>query len=99
MKKKYRIRSHTRFTVFLVLIMISTVYFTGLAFGNSQAVSLTEPSYIEVVVQSGDTLWDLAAIYGPDDQDIRNTVHTISRINGITPEDIQPGDILLIPQQ
>lgn len=99
MKKRYRIRSHTRFTIFLTLVILSTIYFAGLAFGGSQAVSLTEPAYATIIVQNGDTLWGLAKAYGPEHQDIRRTVYTICQINSITPDDIKPGDMIWIPQQ
>lgn len=97
MKKRNRIGSPVRFTGFLavmiLLVLAATINVLGLELSD-QAV---EPAYTEVRVQSGDTVWDLALEFGPQDEDVRRVVKRICRINGIAPEDLQPGQILQIP--
>jgi len=70
----------------------------GTVVGANEALSLTKPVYTEVQIISGDTLWDLAKEYGPNDRDVRKVIHAICEINDISADDIQPGQSILIPQ-
>lgn len=54
--------------------------------------------YIIVEIQSGDTLWDIAKTYGPEGKDTRRVIHKISLINDIGPEELRPGQELMIPK-
>lgn len=83
--------------MFLTAVMLVLISITGMLIGDNQAESLTKPVYSEVVIQYGDTLWDLALEFGPADKDIREVVHEICRINDITAESIYPGQTILIP--
>lgn len=59
-----------------------------------------EYTYTTVVIQKGDTLWDIAVQYGPKGWDPRKTVHHIAELNQITPESygkLLPGDRLAVP--
>lgn len=98
MKKKYRIQSQLRFTVFLVLAAIIIFTATTTALGFNQAEALTKPVYTEIQIQNGDTLWDLAKEYGPKDQDIRKVVYAICEINQIQADELQSGQSILIPK-
>jgi len=98
MKKKYRIRSKFRFTLFLTIAIIMTISAAGTVIGANQAESLTKPVYSEITIQAGDTLWELAKEFGPADQDVREVVYEICKINGISAEGIYPGQTILIPQ-
>lgn len=97
MKKKYRIRSKFRFTLFLTVAILMAVSVTGTIFGANQAESLTKPVYKEIIVQSGDTLWNLAEEFGPVNQDTRKVVHAICNLNDISADSIFPGQTILIP--
>lgn len=98
MKKRYRIKSEFRFTLFLTLVMVMIILTAGTVLGANEALSLTKPVYTEVQIISGDTLWELAKEYGPNDRDVRKVIHAICEINDITADDIQPGQSILIPQ-
>lgn len=50
----------------------------------------------EHVVAPGDTLWGLAATAAPD-QDPREMVDRIMRLNGLDSVDVQVGHVLLVP--
>ena len=54
-------------------------------------------SYIEVKVQTGDTLWDLAHTYGDQTKDVREVIYDICQANNISAGSIYPGQILRIP--
>ncbi|MDD2216134.1 MAG: LysM peptidoglycan-binding domain-containing protein [Eubacteriales bacterium] len=95
--RKYRIKSHLRFSAFVTILFIAVVFIVGITTGMDQVASLSKPTYETILIQTGDTLWDLAKTYGPDNQDIRKTVHSICVINNIAPQDIQPGQSIRIP--
>ena len=98
MKKRYRVKSKFRFCLSLTIMLIILISITGTAIGGNQAVSLTKPTYTEIMIVNGDTLWDLAKSFGPDDQDVRKVVHAICEINDISADRIQSGQKILIPQ-
>ncbi|MDD3168594.1 MAG: LysM peptidoglycan-binding domain-containing protein [Eubacteriales bacterium] len=97
MKKKYRIKSKFRFTLFLTIAMVALISITGTMIGANQAESLTKPTYSEIIIQSGDTLWNLAQEFGPDDKDVRQIVYEICKLNDISADSIYPGQEILIP--
>ena len=97
MKKKYRIKSKIRFTLFMIISMLVMFSAAGTVIGANNAESLTKTTYSEIRVQTGDTLWDLAEEFGPDHKDIREIVHEICRVNAISAGSIYPGQTILIP--
>ncbi|NLT47942.1 MAG: LysM peptidoglycan-binding domain-containing protein [Clostridiales bacterium] len=98
MKKRYRIKSKFRFCLSLTIMLIILISVTGNVIGTNQAVSMTKPVYTEIMIVNGDTLWDLAKAYGPEDQDVRKIVHAICQINDISADKIQSGQKILIPR-
>ena len=97
MKKKYRIKSKFRFTLFMTIAILMFISAAGTIIGANNAESLTRPVYSEITVQSGDTLWNLADEFGPDDKDLREVVFAICEINDISADSIYPGQTILIP--
>ena len=65
--------------------------------GLNDALGLTKQEYIEVSINSGDTLWTIAEQYMPSDMDIRKAVHIIKNVNDIDSQ-LQPGQTILIPE-
>lgn len=51
-----------------------------------------------VVVQHGDTLWDIVNKNYPDDCNIRQTIHAIKKINALESAVIYPGQSLYLPE-
>ncbi len=98
MKKKYRIKSKFRFTLFMTIAILLFFSAAGTAVGMNNAESLTKPVYTEIVIQSGDTLWDLAQEFGPADKDVREVVYDICQYNEISADSIYPGQTIMIPQ-
>jgi hypothetical protein len=97
MSKKYRIKSKMRFTLFLTIMLLIVFTAVGTAFGAYNAESLTKTSYLEIEIQTGDNLWNLAKEFVPKNNYTREIIHRICMLNGITPECIYPGQTLLIP--
>ncbi|WP_206458109.1 cell division suppressor protein YneA [Anaerovorax sp. IOR16] len=97
MTKKYRIVSKSRFTVFMSLFFILLIVIMNSLFGFYQSDSLTQTNYMEIQIQDGDTLWNLAKEFGPAHQDLRAVVYEICMINQISADCIYPGQSILIP--
>lgn len=58
---------------------------------------LKDGSYITIVVNEGDTLWNIAKPYYDGKADYRNLISTIKEINEINECVIYPGQEILIP--
>jgi nucleoid-associated protein YgaU len=50
-----------------------------------------------VVVESGDTVWDIARSVAGDDQDVRAVVDAIQRRNDLAGARLVPGQVLVLP--
>ena len=96
MKRRYRIKNKFRFITFVVLMVIAASMIMGAVFPVS-AAHRDEISCREVKVQYGDTLWNIARMYGSEDKDIRETVYEICRINNVQAGSIYPGQVLKVP--
>lgn len=53
-------------------------------FNISVAKSNEEAEIISYTVSRGETLWDIAKEYTPNNKDIRQTIYEIKKINNIT---------------
>lgn len=98
-KKKYRVKSKLRFTIFSVVVMLFMACIIGNYLGLDEASSMTPANCMTVEIHAGDTLWDLARTYGPDDTDVRQIVKVICSYNETSPEELQPGQTILIPKE
>lgn len=96
MKKRYKIKSKLRFTLFMTIVLLIVFSFAGTIFG-ANAEGLTKSTYSEIQIQTGDTLWELAQEFGPNDKDVREVVYEICKINDISADSIYPGQTILIP--
>jgi hypothetical protein len=95
-KKTYRIFSKRRFTAFL-LIVFASVFLAGFAFAEKPVRAAEAPTYAEVEVRAGDTLWRIASEYKSEGQDIRRLIYDICQINGVSADSIQAGSMILVP--
>ena len=96
-RKRYRIKNRVRFASFIVisLLLVCTIFNTALGFND--ALALSEQQYIEIQVESGDTLWTIADEYMPDDIDIREAVYMICETNDVDANTLYAGQTLSIP--
>lgn len=99
-RKKYIIKSRRRFVcfVFIVLLLIvSAISFITTAAGFNTVLGMTEPRFLEIRIEPGDTLWELAGEYMPRDMDRRKSVYVLCRLNHISASELSPGQIIKIP--
>ena len=97
--KKYRIKSGFRFTIFITVLVIVAVLIVNAILGLSDASGLSEEKseYIELTIEYGDTLWEIADTYMPDGMDLRECVYILCELNSITAGSIYPGQVILVP--
>ncbi len=95
--KTYRIKSRTRFIIFVAVAVIFAVVALNTMIGSYNVSSETIVNYIDIQVQSGDTLWSIAREYMPSDMDIRDAVYELCSVNDIQGKYIYDGQILHIP--
>lgn len=97
MKKTLKVKSRVRFTAFVLIMLFAVTGLFNTMLGLNDALGLTKQEYIEVNINSGDTLWTIAEQYMPSDMDIRKAVHIIKNVNVIDSQ-LQPGQTILIPE-
>ena len=95
MKKTLKVKSRVRFTAFVLIMLFAVTGLFNTMLGLNDALGLTKQEYIEVSINSGDTLWTIAEQYMPSDMDIRKAVHIIKNVNEIDSQ-LQPGQTILI---
>lgn len=88
-----------RFFQMITLLVILVVTCTGVvtALAASSDDKLAETELAQVIVMSGDTLWEIAVEHKPANQDTRIYVEKLKQINGLGTSRIQAGDVLLLP--
>jgi len=96
-RKRYRIKNRVRFASFIVisLLLVCTIFNTALGFND--ALALSEQQYIEIQVESGDTLWTIADEFMPDDIDLRDAVYMICDANDMNANELYAGQTLNVP--
>ncbi len=95
--KKFRVVSRARFTIFLVIICLLVFGMFSMAAGSSTASSESKVQYHAVEIHSGDSLWTIAEDYNKENLDIRQVVADICDVNDIRADEIQPGQMILVP--
>lgn len=86
--KKYKNKKRLILTITIMFLIFGT-FVLGTAKGDESH------NYIEVYVEPGDTLWQIATTYYPDDRNIRKTIYQIKKNNNISGY-IYPGQILIL---
>ena len=97
MKKRYRITSKFRFTMFLVVMILCLMTAIGTLLGFNTVNSASMNQYNQVQVEAGDTLWNIACEYAPDDMDVRKVVYDICDINEIQADQLEAGQKIIVP--
>ncbi len=85
-----------KFVLFLItsILIVTFMYSVVIAKDINQADGR---KYIEVVVQQGDTLWNIVKPYYDGKSDFRNLVDDIRTENNLKDAIIYPGQIIKIP--
>ena len=89
MSRKRRMKRRRTVTVIVLVIMSFMVSF---AFANQE-----HEETITVVVNSGESLWEIAGENNPGKSDLRKLVYEIMEINNLNDGTIYAGQELLIP--
>ncbi|KQX67969.1 LysM peptidoglycan-binding domain-containing protein [Paenibacillus sp. Root444D2] len=51
----------------------------------------------QVVIQHGDTLWDIASTHKKSDENVRSYIHKLKTINHLSTSSLKEGQVLLLP--
>jgi LysM repeat protein len=79
---------------FLVLFSGFALFHTFAATGEVTPASNEE---LEISINSGDTLWQLAKTYKKDSIDTRQAIHDILQRNGLSSPEVKAGQTLILP--
>lgn len=79
----------------LLIVALVGLFATWPALASSQAGA----PYKEIVVEPGDTLWEMAISFGRPDLDPRRIVWEIQQFNHLTGNCLYPGQVLRIPRR
>ena len=88
----------------LALCMLMLFWFSAHAIYNAASAEISEllsPRPVQIIsykAGSGDTLWMIAENAVVQDEDIRDKIIAIRKLNGLTPNQaLQPGQIIQVP--
>lgn len=99
-KKKYRITSKFRFSLFLVILAIAALLLLNALLSIGTVSAESYDTYHVVKVESGDTLWTIADRYASKDTDLRRSVNQIMNVNDIDQaDDLRAGQEILVPDE
>jgi LysM repeat protein len=92
MKKRYVLKNRTRFSTFVIVVMVivTTILLASTVYGYK------ESSYKTITVKQGDTLWNIAKKNNTN-KDIRRFVYEIKKVNNMNTSEILSGQELQIP--
>ncbi|MEY8739223.1 LysM peptidoglycan-binding domain-containing protein [Bacillales bacterium AN1005] len=77
----------------LIVIIGCSTMLTAFAGGEEDLLSGKK-----VIVSEGDTLWNLSVEYKPQQMDTRVFVEVLKKINKLSSNSIQAGQVLILPQ-
>lgn len=102
MKRKY-IKVKVNLSKFKIFCLFFAALMVCISLGfRALAANFTEEknnsAYLEVIVKSGDTLWDLTEQHYQGQEDLRKIIYQIKEINNLEQTEIIPGQIIMIPQ-
>lgn len=97
-KRKYRIVSRKRITISFVLIALLIMLGVNSIVSLASTSDKYEPSFEEITVVYGDTLWGIAKKYASN-VDVRKAIYIISELNDVSPDSLSPGQKIFIPEE
>jgi len=81
----------------LVVLAFAVVVGAAVAGGRGAEADLADPVAGHVVLQPGDTLWDVAIATAPDGVDARDQLARLRELNGFGGGALEPWTVVLIP--
>ncbi|MBP1961807.1 LysM peptidoglycan-binding domain-containing protein [Paenibacillus aceris] len=96
------------FRFLIIAVILGTVFFFGAmvqayaassspASTNVSAHTASKAVHEQVVIQAGDTLWDIAAAHKKNGENTRSYVDKIRTKNHLTTSSLKEGQVLLLP--
>ena len=97
-RNAYRRRRKIKKQIFrtIILSIVLSILMGSVLFVLAKEPADTEVSYVTVTVQSGDTLWTIAKEHFPE-EDPRDVIYEIRKINDISNYTIYAGEDILLP--
>jgi len=84
----------------ILLVMTLIIAFWSITPLASSNPYLDVDTYVNIYVNSGDTVWSIAAKYVTDRDDIRDLTQAIKQLNGLNNNtQIFPGQVLKLPMK
>ena len=93
-RRRRRLAGLLRFVVFLLLIFVAVWAGVRVAHAGEDGSIYTGHQY---TVQSGDTLWTIAAGEYGGGADLRQAVYEIREVNTLSDSDVRPGQGITLP--
>lgn len=81
-----------------LIISCLLLFLLGYTFAQQSAAADTSQNTPSYVVQPGDSLWSIARAHSTPQQDIRQLVYRMQKMNRLTSAILQPGQVLLLPK-
>lgn len=96
--KRYKVINKNRFFLFITILLVIFFFIFSILISSLKAHSMIfQENYEELLIRSGDTLWDIALKYKPSKYDVRDMVYKIKELNNLNTSYIIPGEILKVP--
>ena len=81
--------------------ILFAVAFAWFAYTGIGAVFAEQPVYrnYSITVAGGDTLWAIGCRHAESNEDVRAVIKRIEKANNLTSNQLQPGQVLIIPMR
>lgn len=80
--------------VILLAFSVACLLFAGYSL---KTVDYKDYQMQTVVVNNGETLWEIASRYTGEKEDVREVMYRINRANDLTTKYVYPGQVLKVP--
>ena len=91
-------------TILLICLITGLAGYIGVQGGGSVDLGIAKSVHAEesvvyknIVIQSGDTIWNIACEYAEPSKDVRKLVNEICKLNDIKAGSIYPGQVIKVP--
>jgi LysM repeat protein len=64
---------------------------------DNHSASTPAPTAKKIIVNSGDTLWDIASMHVSKGQNVRSYIENVKKLNGLRSSSVNAGDVLILP--
>lgn len=91
------IKDKMRFISFLSLAFLSVMVIFNVFLFQKSAEGHENNNLKTIIVDKGDTLWDIVDEHTAIDYDIREVIYHVKKLNNLTTSYVYPGQELLIP--